>query len=1158
MPDIKQDLYALYTQKQDKPRTMQEWHQALLHCSYDRIREISKATRGCKISNPEAKEEDNPCLTCIKAKSKKNISREAQRRAYKPWEYVHLDAVGKLYPTGIDGKEWQINSTDDCTRLIKGTTVVEKKGAQAYLKELFRYVKVQYDINIKTVRIDQGYEFGGKALEDFCKLNGATLEETDPYSAYQNGVSEATNKRINDGIRAATIQYDVPEELWPLLHEGVIHILNRMTTRGLLAITPFEAVNRSLNGMEQAQPQIDHLQPLGCRAYVHIEKEQRVTSHKFESRVDIGTLVGFAGHRQYKVYIPRRKQVITTSSCKFDTRPPAYWMDATSQQEALRGEIEQLAKHLANQDLPIQPAEESNDGGPDQMELDLLDMIQQEKQRAKNTATAANTGTRSGPPLDPDPQNTEKKQRAKNTATAANTGTRSGPPLDPDPQNTEKDTIMVDHPIEKAEAQLQHDTHREIRNARARSRYRVKKKNGGAPSERHLKKIQTRANQSQGAKTADFTSMPENLPRLTRYAARTRREKEVEAEAQSEHAFLTLLAAKELIPEGLEGAPLDNFVRNVQAFMTKVKADGREPTTYRRAISSPNSPKWNDAMIRELNSLEENHTWDIVQRPEGKKVVSGRWAYKIKCDENGDITKYKARWVIKGYEQREGIDYDQTFAGVAKGITIKALFALAAQYDLEIEQMDVVTAFLNGDIDTEMYTEYPEGFADRLPPGSCCRLRKSIYGLKQSPRLWQNKLRLALYKFGYRPLMADHCLYRNPSNGVIICTYVDDFLIIAPNMKDINVVKKQLNDTFKMEDLGACKYFLGMRVTRDRANGRLNLCQDAYIDKVMATFQIDEADVINHTAPMSDAALVDLIKYTGKALQQDITRYQQAIGCIMYAMLQTRPDLAFSVSKLSRFSSNPSSSHWKYVLQTLKYLGATKTLGITYTRNESGKLEFHGFSDSDHAGCKETGKSTTGYVFMMADGPVSWRSRRQGPVGLSSMEAEYYALTEAAREATWLRALLQELSYNKSDVHPTRIFGDNKPSHTLAKNPEFHQRSKHIAVQYHYIRNEVLAGNVVIFYIHTRWMVADGLTKFLKNMEFQRSVELLRLDEWNEDWVEADEGLGETELQEQQGEYVAWKMSLPPPSTKTLLDENNATFSVLEKIVMMDDSEIQE
>ena len=241
--------------------------------------------------------------------------------------------------------------------------------------------------------------------------------------------------------------------------------MNRMTTRGLLAITPFEAVNRSLNGMEQAQPQIDHLQPLGCRAYVHIEKKQRVTSHKFESRVDIGTLVGFAGHRQYKVYIPRRKQVITTSSCKFDTRPPAYWMDATSQQEALRGEIEQLAKHLANQDLPIQPAEESNDGGPDQMELDLLDMIQQEKQRAENTATAANTGT------------------------------RSGPPLDPDPQNTEKDTIMVDHPIEKAEAQLQHDTHREIRNARARSRYKVKKKNGGAPSARHLKKIQTRAKQ---------------------------------------------------------------------------------------------------------------------------------------------------------------------------------------------------------------------------------------------------------------------------------------------------------------------------------------------------------------------------------------------------------------------------------------------------------------------------------------------------------------------------------------------------------------------------------------------------------------------------------------------------------------------------------------
>ena len=241
-------------------------------------------------------------------------------------------------------------------------------------------------------------------------------------------------------------------------------------------------------------------------------------------------------------------------------------------------------------------------------------------------------------------------------------------------------------------------------------------------------------------------------------------------------------------------------------------------------------------MSKELKSLEDNHTWEIVRRPQHKNVIPGRWVYKIKCNQDGEITRFKARWVIKGYEQREGIDYDQTFAGVAKGITIKALFALAAQYDLEIEQMDVITAFLNGDIDVELYTEYPEGFEDRIPHDVVCKLRKSIYGLKQSPRLWQDKLRAALFKFGYLPLLADHCLYRNPQNGVIVCTYVDDFLIISPNIADIDALKVYLNDIFKIENLEACNYFLSIRVTRDRKNERLNLCQDTYVDKVIKTF----------------------------------------------------------------------------------------------------------------------------------------------------------------------------------------------------------------------------------------------------------------------------------------------------------------------------------
>jgi transposase InsO family protein len=1075
---------------------METWHKRLLHCSYDKILEMAKATRGIKISNPESKQEDHLCPTCLISNSKKNIGRRPQKRAFKAWEYIHLDAVGQLYPTGIWGEEWQITATDDCTRLIKGTCVSTKKQAQAFVKELFRFVKTQYDVDIKVLRIDQGYEFGGKALEDFCALMGCELELTDPYSAHQNGVAEATNQKINDAIRSAALDYDLPPEIWPFLYDGVIHILNRMTCRGLLAITPYEAGQRSLNAMEYGQPVVDYLRPLGCRVYVHLEQEQRVKSHKFDARKDIGTLVGFAGTHQYRVWIPRRKQIITSSSVDFDTRSPEMWnLDPTS---ALGG------------DDPLST-------------LQNLEVVEESL-------------------LDESLSNLDKDL------------------IDVDPQVDKDDTIIVQTSHDQKNIKDQEEARKDYKKARARVSANKRKKHTmqrRVTPKRHkvtdiAPKRRIRLPAPDGPKTTDFSSMPERPKRSRNTPVRYRQlEHEVEAEADSVQSFLTRLLDGDFIPSSLPKEKLPQYTRSVQAFVAKTKADPREPTTYIGAIKSPNSQSWKTAMEKELNSLEENHTGDLVTQTPNMHVLEGKWVYKLKVDQNGNIIKFKARWVVKGFEQYYGTEYDQTFAGVAKGMTIKALFALAAQYDLEIEQMDVVTAFLNGDIDCELYVEYPEGFKC---DNKVWKLRKALYGLKQSPRLWQEKLRTALAKFGYKPLQADHCLYRNPDTGIIICTYVDDFLLFGHDKAAIEVLKQQLFSTFKMESLGPCSYFLGMRITRDRDRGRINICQDAYIDRVAKRFDLAEGDTC--TTPVDASQLVNLVSSKEQATPQEITRYQQAIGSMMYAMLQTRPDIAFTVSILSRFNANPSATHWRYALETIKYLAGTRTLGITYSRNDSGRLEIHAFSDSDHAGCRETLKSTTGYVFMMASGAVSWRSRRQAPRGLSSMEAEYYALTETAREATWLRLLLSELSYEKADLHPTRIFGDNIPSQILAKNPEYHGRSKHIKVQYHYIREEVLTGNVVIHYIPTELMTADGLTKLLTPTSFAKFVELLNLDNWNMQWADPLTDLqgGARDMMEEQEEYIDIRMQQPPTilAKPELEDEVNTFLDELERGVMMD------
>jgi len=527
----------------------------------------------------------------------------------------------------------------------------------------------------------------------------------------------------------------------------------------------------------------------------------------------------------------------------------------------------------------------------------------------------------------------------------------------------------------------------------------------------------------------------------------------------------------------------------VQVLGALIRGDALEPKTYRQARNCPDSIKWDTAEKKELASLEENGTWELVLRTDEMNVITGKWVYKLKRDSNNEVIRHKARWCARGFTQEYGIDFEETFAGVAKSMAIKVLFALAAQYDLEIDQMDVETAFLNGEIDADVYVEQPTGYGDSK---YVCKLKRGLYGLKQSPRLWQEKLRKALNKFGYYALDADSCIYRNPSTGVILSTYVDDFLIFGKNRAEIETLKEYLNTQFKMKDEGPCVWFCGIRVVRDRPNRKIHLVQDAYIDKVLRQFGMENCKP--KANPMDPGSLDSMVNNTEKATEDDIKQYQSVIGSLMYAMIQTRPDLAFTVSVLSRFAANPSRAHIRAAYKTLQYLKGTKYLGITFTGTKHGRLDVKIYSDSDFAGCKETRRSTGGYLVMMAGAPVSWKSKRQKCVTHSTMEAEYYALSEAAREAAFIRMLLKSLSYNKGDVTPCKIFGDNIPSILLSKNPEFHERAKHIEVKYHYCREQYLEGNISITHIPTKENVSDLLTKPLLTSTHQTLVKLMGMD----------------------------------------------------------------
>jgi hypothetical protein len=402
--------------------------------------------------------------------------------------------------------------------------------------------------------------------------------------------------------------------------------------------------------------------------------------------------------------------------------------------------------------------------------------------------------------------------------------------------------------------------------------------------------------------------------------------------------------------------------------------------------------------------------------------------------------------------------------------------------------MDAITAFLQTEIESSetVWVEMPIGYKNG---DLACRLKKGLYGLKQSARLWARNVRTELKKLNYHPLESDDCIFLHPGLGIYIATHVDDFLLIGPSPQEISKLKAQLHEKFHMKDVGPCKLFLGVQITRDRANRTIHLSQTAYIDKILEVFGMTNA--AGKSSPMEPNALKILVKNPGTATPAEAHLYQSMVGSSMYTMTQTRPELAFSVSFLSRFSINPSQAHIGAAKRVLRYLKQTRTLGITIRGLAKG--DFRGYSDADWAGHPETRSSTSGYVFFLYGAPITWKTSRQHTIALSSTESEYYGLTNAAKEAIWFQTLLTELKYQGTEYIPTHIYGDNQGSLALAENPEFHQRTKHIDIKYHFIRQQVEKGTIHLSYISTADMIADGMTKPLTAVKHAHFIQQLGL-----------------------------------------------------------------
>jgi hypothetical protein len=496
-----------------------------------------------------------------------------------------------------------------------------------------------------------------------------------------------------------------------------------------------------------------------------------------------------------------------------------------------------------------------------------------------------------------------------------------------------------------------------------------------------------------------------------------------------------------------------------------------EPRSIETAL---NEQCWRKAMEAEMQSIEENKTWQLSTLPAGHRAIGLKWVFKVKKDPEGNVVKHKARLVAKGYAQREGVDFDEVFAPVARIETVRLLIALAAQKGWQVHHMDVKSAFLNGELREEVYVQQPPGFVVKCGGDKVLKLKKALYGLRQAPRAWNAKLDSELMKLGFVRNPLEHAVYRRSDRDgfLLVGVYVDDLIITGSNKASIELFKQEMKGKFSMSDLGLLSYYLGIQVNQQA--GMTKLCQSSYTLKILEQAGMKGCNPC--AVPMENRLK---LSKNDKTPAVDKTKYRSIIGSLRY-LVNTRPDIAYAVGIVSRYMEEPRASHWAAVKQILRYLAGTVQFGCVY--KSQGSTELVGYSDSDLVGDVDDRRSTSGCVFLLGSSLVTWASQKQRVVALSSCEAEYIASANAACQGIWLSRLLGELLNIQAPT--VKLLVDNKSAIALSKNLVHHDRSKHIDTRFHFIRDCVDKGEVDVGHVGTRDQLADILTKALGRVRF--------------------------------------------------------------------------
>lgn len=1008
------------------------WHKRLGHPSYDILADViaQELVEGLPISGKDLSIlHQHMCEGCLTGKAVRSTfpnphisanidNRVAESQA--PLHLVHVDLMGPFTPVGLpNSQKYILSIVDDFSRYGEVVTLSRKSDASTALQTaLIKWMARLNGMQLCYVRSDRGGEFMNTELQNWLKDRGVVQQFSQAYTPQQNGVAERFNGVVSNKARVLMLDSHLPAHFWPYAYRVAAHTRNMLPTSSR-SQTPYQLFYNK-------KPDVASLRVFGSHCVVTlVSKSKRKT--KMDPRGVLGRFVGYSEYRGFLVWVPTAHQVVESADVRFLEHLPL---------SSIPGQIpyDGAPLSLVEDQARAQPAPQDNVGKAAFRDLMVVDQL-----RGMEVATPEPSLVQ--PPTSPNEDTSEPAKSLDSTPTTTNElpDLPSPPPSSAGAPSHPDDPVLSSTTIPEGWGAAHPGT--EFTNPLFDS------------EQEGAQRIAVRQSRRLCGQQPEYPGLLSG--------ASTKVESCVDAVGNSDQ-----LGSDMDVFEGLISLTLD--------------------LDYKSAIdlTNPDRDKWLLALRDEYESLVANGTWTLVPRQPHMRVLPAKWVFNHKLGSDGAIERYKCRLVAKGFRQRPGQDFLDVYAPVTARSTVRVLLAAAVHKKMYLRQLDIKTAFLNGVLEEDIYMSQPEGF--ECGDGSMvCKLQRSIYGLKQAPRAWHNTLKKVLLQIGFRSCRADPAIFaRREADGTYsyINTYVDDFLIAVLQLSIYEEILQAMRAAkWEVKELGIPTQYLSldMEVKLD-SDGRcvqITLCQKNAIDTFLTKLKL--ANVTPCTTPMEQNWDHDAFADSSPRLPTQ-NKYASMIGMLIYLAVCTRPDIAYAVSTLSRYTAAPLQADLKAATRVFGYLKKTRNMGLCFSREAdsapSSPLPIFAYSDASYAEDHETRRSQTGTAIQICGGFVLWNSKRQVTTAVSSAEAEYQALSSTVKEAMWVKSLLLDLGLYTG---PFKVLVDNTSTISWATEFRVVSRAKHIDVMHHYVQDVFADKRLLIDYVPSSDQLADPLTKAL-------------------------------------------------------------------------------